>query len=636
MTELQLGLIGLGGVAVLGVVVYNKWQESRHRKLAEKVLGAPQPDVLFEAVGSRGDAAAAQAEAPYAVREAVALSSEVYDGYDVPAAPAFSATSEESKAPAPHRDHEPAVSASAEARERTASFGERFGAQLAGRFGFSRKAEREPRNLNTDHASETASPLATSAVSGERIEPALPGDDFSASGQRREPALPDYSSGDEYATNDLADAVAASEQSARSNQNTSAKGGVAGEQAAMSAHRFPQATAAAGAQGVSQFLMRESGSAAMNGPVNGPVQWQAASGHYGSNGTPTALDDGRGEASRPPAALEHDRGAGTEFVPGGAETSAGGRQSASTTENQSAGPRISQETSAAPQAEVRHDTRREAPSGAMLLSPLIDYVASFEAVEPATAQQIFGQPVAALARLRTPVSRVGYNELVHEWEPIHDDGAGEYRRFRIGLQLVDRQGPVSDAELAFFHGAMQGLADATLAIVDLPPRPQALATAVELDAFCAGVDIQIGINVISQAQIFPGTKLRALAEAAGMIMDVEGRFVRCDEDGNVLYVLVNQDAQPFAPETMKTLTTRGLTFLLDVPRVAHGDRVFNQMVDLAKRFAEVLRGVVVDDNQRPLSESSLEPIRKQIVHYQTLLSTHHLPAGSAVTRRLFS
>ena len=272
----------------------------------------------------------------------------------------------------------------------------------------------------------------------------------------------------------------------------------------------------------------------------------------------------------------------------------------------------------------------------MLLSPLIDYVASFEAVEPATAQQIFGQPVAALARLRTPVSRVGYNELVHEWEPIHDDGAGEYRRFRIGLQLVDRQGPVSDAELAFFHGAMQGLADATLAIVDLPPRPQALATAVELDAFCAGVDIQIGINVISQAQIFPGTKLRALAEAAGMIMDVEGRFVRCDEDGNVLYVLVNQDAQPFAPETMKTLTTRGLTFLLDVPRVAHGDRVFNQMVDLAKRFAEVLRGVVVDDNQRPLSESSLEPIRKQIVHYQTLLSTHHLPAGSAVTRRLFS
>jgi hypothetical protein len=40
---------------------------------------------------------------------------------------------------------------------------------------------------------------------------------------------------------------------------------------------------------------------------------------------------------------------------------------------------------------------------------------------------------------------------------------------------------------------------------------------------------------------FPGTKLRALAEAAGMVIDAEGRFVRCDEDGNVLYVLLNQE-----------------------------------------------------------------------------------------------
>ena len=131
-------------------------------------------------------------------------------------------------------------------------------------------------------------------------------------------------------------------------------------------------------------------------------------------------------------------------------------------------------------------------------------------------------------------------------------------------------------------------------------------------------------------------QLRALAEAAGMTMDIEGRFVRCDEDGNVLYVLANQEAQPFAPETMRVLNTHALTFLLDVPRVAHGDRVFNQMVDLAKRFADVLRGTVVDDNRRPLSESALDPIRKQIGHYQTLLASNHLPAGSELTRRLFS
>ena len=41
------------------------------------------------------------------------------------------------------------------------------------------------------------------------------------------------------------------------------------------------------------------------------------------------------------------------------------------------------------------------------------------------------------------------------------------------------------------------------------------------------------------------------------------------------------------------MSTHGLTFLLDVPRVAHGERVFNQMHDLARRFADVLRGVLV-------------------------------------------
>ena len=33
MTELQMGLIGLGATAVVGVFGYNKWQEYRQRKL---------------------------------------------------------------------------------------------------------------------------------------------------------------------------------------------------------------------------------------------------------------------------------------------------------------------------------------------------------------------------------------------------------------------------------------------------------------------------------------------------------------------------------------------------------------------------------------------------------------------------
>ena len=60
------------------------------------------------------------------------------------------------------------------------------------------------------------------------------------------------------------------------------------------------------------------------------------------------------------------------------------------------------------------------------------------------------------------------------------------------------------------------------------------------------------------------------------------------------------------------------------------------MVDLARRFADVLRGSLVDDYRRPLSEGALEPIRKQVAQFQATMAAHGLPAGGSLARRLFS
>lgn len=288
-----------------------------------------------------------------------------------------------------------------------------------------------------------------------------------------------------------------------------------------------------------------------------------------------------------------------------------------------------------PEHREAKDFRDSAPP-AHLLSPAVDFIAAFEAVEPAPAYQILEAQGAALARVRKPIHWIGYNERSREWEAIVDDGDSEYRRIRIALQLVDRSGPASDADLSVFSIAMQDLSDELMAVADLPPRQPALDAALELDQFCAGVDIQIGINVIAQGQSFAGTKLRALAEAAGLALDGEGRFVRCDDEGNVLYLLTNQEAAGFSAETMKSMHTHALTFLLDVPRVAHGERVFNQMVDLARRFAEALHGALVDDNRRPLSEGALEPIRRQVGQYQAAMAARQIPAGGPLALRLFA
>ena len=271
-----------------------------------------------------------------------------------------------------------------------------------------------------------------------------------------------------------------------------------------------------------------------------------------------------------------------------------------------------------------------------LLSPLVDYIAAIEVAVPVRDSQLLDAQREALARLRKPVRWAGYNESSNEWEPVVAGGHGEYRRLRIGLQLADRKGALDAADLSAFHAAMQGLAGGLMAVADLPPRQMALAEAAKLDEFCANVDIQIGINVISQGQPFLGTKLRSLAEAAGMAIDGEGRFTLSDEHGNVLYVMLNQEPAAFSAAGMRTLTTSGVTFLLDVPRVAQGEVVFNRMVEQARHFADALRGQLVDDNRRPLSESALAPIRRQIAQYQSLMAAQGLAAGAPLTQRLFS
>ena len=72
--------------------------------------------------------------------------------------------------------------------------------------------------------------------------------------------------------------------------------------------------------------------------------------------------------------------------------------------------------------------------------------------------------------------------------------------------------------------------------------------------------MQIGLSVIgSESHAFPGSKVRSLAESAGLTIGRDGRFHRHAEDGTELFALANLEPMPFHPETMKTLQTRGVT-----------------------------------------------------------------------------
>lgn len=273
---------------------------------------------------------------------------------------------------------------------------------------------------------------------------------------------------------------------------------------------------------------------------------------------------------------------------------------------------------------------------AELLDPRLEFIVSIELVEAVSAMQILRSQRDVLQRLNKPVHWVGFNERTREWERLVSDSHWDLRRLRVGLQLVNRLGPVSPGDVAIFTGAMQALADDLMAVADMPPS-RMLDQAAELDRFCAAVDLEIGVNLVSRGSAFSGTKIRALAEAAGMVLGVDGLFTRYDDVGRAQFSLQNYESTQFTADSVRTLSTHGLTFLLDVPRVDHGERVFMQMTELAKRFAETLNGALVDDNRQPLSESQLDHIRREFIGKpQATMLTFGLPAGSPQARRLFS
>jgi hypothetical protein len=267
----------------------------------------------------------------------------------------------------------------------------------------------------------------------------------------------------------------------------------------------------------------------------------------------------------------------------------------------------------------------------------IDAIATLDLVEAASAEHILATWREAPPRLQKLLRWVGLDENRNEWEVLSPTQDGLYRHLRAGLQLTDREGPIGAGEFSRFAEIVRQVAKEHMVEANLPDRGQALEQAQQLEQFCYEVDIQIGMNLISRGTPFLGTKIRALAESSGMTLSEDGLYVRQDDDGTALFYLQNEKNEKFAVETLKTMSTTGLVFLLDVPVTPRGPFVYKQMVDIARRFADTLGGALVDDRKNPLSDVQLTQIcQNYVTKPQARMDAAGLTAGGALATRLFS
>lgn len=217
-------------------------------------------------------------------------------------------------------------------------------------------------------------------------------------------------------------------------------------------------------------------------------------------------------------------------------------------------------------------------------------------------------------------------------------------RLTCSLQLADRAGAVSRNMLNRFQLAVESLGLDINAHVEWQSSGDALAAANTLDAFCLEVDKTMGFHLVhGDNGAFTGTKLRGLAEAQGLTLSADGTFKYFDESaanstGLKLpsFVMFNREHHPFSPEMLRSSVVKAVTFQLDIPRVKHCAEAFNHMVQIARQMEIGLNAVLVDDNNRVLSDIQIEKIRQQLKVIHAKLLVKGIVPGSESALRLFS
>jgi hypothetical protein len=286
-------------------------------------------------------------------------------------------------------------------------------------------------------------------------------------------------------------------------------------------------------------------------------------------------------------------------------------------------PRLSSLASA-PEAET---------ASRQVLVDSVDFIIPIEGAEDVAGASVLDTAGAALDRCPRSVHLEGFDEKLAAWELIDPDRS--YSRMRAGLQLVDRRGAAEPDEVAEFGAAVEELA-ASLGMLATAPDPgQALARARDLDKFCGEVDIRIAVHLVNENAPFAGAKVEAVAKKAGFELDEpDGKFRRRDEAGRVVCALANQEPIPFKVDSLETLSTRGVTLELDVPRAPRG--AFAGFRELAERFASQLDARIVDDNRQPVGASAFQAIAAQLQAVHSAMEARGIVPGGTLALRLFS
>lgn len=273
-----------------------------------------------------------------------------------------------------------------------------------------------------------------------------------------------------------------------------------------------------------------------------------------------------------------------------------------------------------------------------VIDPLIDCIVPLHLERKASGDRIL--PLTGrLRRAGTKQVHIeGLYEPANAWEPV--TAGHQYEDLQVAVQLANRGGPLNALEFSEFVNAVEALAESLDASAELPDMSETVANARELDGFAAACDVQLGVNVVSDGAPWSAAYVQNVATQDGLVLSRDGtRFTRyqAGPDGiqRALFTLQFGDTN-FLRDDLTVKAGSQITLLLDVPQASQAVKPLKTMCEYGDSLAQRMGARLVDDNHRPLTETSFVAIFQQLQALYDKLEARGMPAGSPVALRLFS
>lgn len=286
--------------------------------------------------------------------------------------------------------------------------------------------------------------------------------------------------------------------------------------------------------------------------------------------------------------------------------------------------------------DTQHYIAEPVPETSPQFDDKTDFIVSMTLKFPQNAEALDGYWQRRFDYGKT-IQAVGCSAATGVWERVIPESRTSYSAFKIALQLVDRNGPISDTRLSDFRELLGSIGQKLDADMMLPMVDSAIERARELDKFCADVDQMIGINIVPSGErvLFASEVARAV-QLVGMSLQADGTFHQFDADGATLFTLSVSDGTPFQHHTLDQMQVDNMTLLLDIPRVKEPVKCFDEMTLLAMEVATTLRATLVDDQRVTLDNTAISHIRAQVDAVEKSMLAGGIAPGSDQALRLFS